>query len=207
MHSENLSQKAKPLSDKEIAITEQSPVVLKKCTKCKEYKELDLFHKNKSRKDGKHPYCKRCHGEKVSAWKKANPEKHAARSRAWAKANPEKEAARHSAWQKAHPEKSMLYSAKQRAKQSNLEFNLEINDIQIPERCPVLGITLERGNTNADKDSSPSLDKILPEKGYVKGNVQVISNLANRMKSNATFAQMVAFANWVKRQELLGMVA
>ena len=44
---------------------------------------------------------------------------------------------------------------------------------------------------------SPSLDRIDPNKGYVKGNVQVISRLANIMKSNASPEELRAFANWV----------
>jgi hypothetical protein len=63
---------------------------LKQCTKCKEYKERDLFHNNKSTKDGKQVYCKSCDASYTRAWQKANPEKVNTTSRAWAKANPEK---------------------------------------------------------------------------------------------------------------------
>jgi hypothetical protein len=156
---------------------------LKQCSKCKGHKALDLFSNNKSSKDGKQHYCKSCH---------------AARARAYREANPETVAATYRAYYKANPEQRMLWNAKKRAKNNNLEFNLSLEDIQIPERCPILGITLERGNTHTNRDSSPSLDKILPEKGYVKGNVQVISDLANRMKSNATFAQMVMLGKWAE---------
>lgn len=33
---------------------------MKKCSKCKELKPLNLFHKDKARKDGKYPFCKSC---------------------------------------------------------------------------------------------------------------------------------------------------
>jgi hypothetical protein len=204
----NTLQDLAQVSVPDVSITEHiSPAELKQCSKCKEYKTLDFFHNDKSRKDGKHPYCKSCNSARARAYYNANPEKVAAKNREWNEANPEKAAARKRAYYAANTEQCMLNSAKGRAKENNLDFNLTIEDTQIPERCPILGILLERGNTRANKDSSPSLDKILPEKGYVKGNVQVISDLANRMKSNATFAQMVAFANWVKRQELLGTAA
>ncbi len=39
-------------------------------------------------------------------------------------------------------------------------------------------------------DDSPSLDKIIPKLGYVKGNVWVVSNKANRIKSNATIEEL-----------------
>ena len=38
------------------------------------------------------------------------------------------------------------------------------------------------------------MDKIIPELGYVKGNVRIISTLANTMKSNATKDQLLTFA-------------
>ena len=51
--------------------------------------------------------------------------------------------------------------------------------------------------TDRNKDFSPSVDRIDPTKGYVRGNVRVISYLANRMKSNATVDQLVRFSAWV----------
>jgi len=201
---------------------------LKQCSMCKEHKTLDLFNNRKSTKDGKRSNCKSCQAANNRAYREANPEKVAAKNRAYREANPEKVAAKNRAWAKANPEKvkaksrayheanpekvkannrawyeanrekAMLHGAKTRAKKLNLAFDLSLDDIQIPERCPILGIKLERGNGAANRDSSPSLDKIYPDKGYVKGNVQVISDLANRMKQNATFAQMVILGKWAE---------
>lgn len=55
----------------------------------------------------------------------------------------------------------------------------------IPERCPVLGIPLRLGEMS-DRASSPSLDRIDPRRGYVRGNVLVVSYRANQIKSDAT---------------------
>lgn len=71
-----------------------------------------------------------------------------------------------------------------------MPFNLEPKDIVIPTECPVLGIPLKRGE-GAITDHSPTLDRITPEKGYVRGNVLVISNKANRMKSTATSQELL----------------
>jgi hypothetical protein len=47
-------------------------------------------------------------------------------------------------------------------------------------------------------DGSPSLDRIDPKKGYVKGNVAVISYKANRIKQDATPEELEAVASWLR---------
>jgi len=88
--------------------------------------------------------------------------------------------------------------AQQRARNNNLPFNLEKEDIIIPEKCPVFGVPLVvHSGSPGGKKFSPSIDRIIPELGYVKGNVRVISHLANQMKSHATQEELLTFANWV----------
>lgn len=82
-----------------------------------------------------------------------------------------------------------MSAAKQRARRLNIPFNLEESDIVIPTHCPLLELELCRGN-GIVSPSSPSLDKIVPEKGYVKGNVWVISARANQLKSNASLSEL-----------------
>lgn len=67
-----------------------------------------------------------------------------------------------------------------------------------PANCPVFGKKLITGKKLAH-DFSPSIDKIDPKKGYVPGNIQVISMLANKMKQNATREQLHQFATWALR--------
>ncbi len=88
--------------------------------------------------------------------------------------------------------KSMLSRAKARAKLKDLEFNISIEDIFIPEYCPVLNIKLEFYQKQGGGDNSPALDRIDSNKGYIKGNVQVISSKANRIKTNATLSEIEA---------------
>ncbi len=87
------------------------------------------------------------------------------------------------------PRKFMVDSARLRARKAGLPFNLVYTDIVIPETCPYLGIPLIRAVRNRS-DNSPTLDKIIPERGYVRGNVIVVSNRANRAKSNLTPAEL-----------------
>lgn len=95
-------------------------------------------------------------------------------------------------------EYKMLARAKMRAKDKKLKFNLTIKDIIIPKVCPVLKIPLvvHSGRSGSYKDS-PSLDRIVPNKGYVKGNIMVMSSLANAMKQNATKEELLLFSKWI----------
>lgn len=96
------------------------------------------------------------------------------------------------------PEWKMHQRAKQRAKSFGREFDLEVADIIIPDKCPILGIPL---NMNSGKPgaykNSPSLDRIDNKKGYLKDNIQVISQAANAMKHNATEEELLLFAKWI----------
>ena len=86
-------------------------------------------------------------------------------------------------------EYKMLARAKSRAKKNNLPFNIELADIIIPERCPLLGIKIESTEFR-NSPNNPSLDKIIPKKGYIKDNVWVISNRANTLKNDATLQEL-----------------
>ncbi len=82
-------------------------------------------------------------------------------------------------------------SVKKRAKQKRIKFELTIQDIpEIPKFCPILGIKIQENNISSPLDSSPSLDRINPKKGYVKGNIRIICNRANRIKSDATIEEL-----------------
>lgn len=93
---------------------------------------------------------------------------------------------------KTKRERAILWGAKYAAKRKGLEFNLTLEDIQIPEYCPYLSIKLDRENIKGD--NLPSIDRIDSSKGYIKGNIQIISYKANRMKNNATIDELVQFA-------------
>lgn len=83
----------------------------------------------------------------------------------------------------------ILSRAKYRAKQKGLEFNITKEDIIIPDKCPLLGISLTK-NKIIQQGNSPSLDRIDSSKGYIKGNVWVISNRANTLKNDATLQEL-----------------
>lgn len=75
------------------------------------------------------------------------------------------------------------------AKARGIEFSIEMEDLVMPDICPVLGIEIrfrtEVGKPTADP-FAPSLDRIDNTKGYIKGNVRIISYRANVLKNNMT---------------------
>jgi len=100
-----------------------------------------------------------------------------------------------SKYKNLHELKQQLYrSAKKRALQKGLEFNIELRDIHIPKKCPILKVPLI-----CSTRYSPSIDRIYPDKGYIKDNIAVISTLANSMKANATPRELLIFAKNIKK--------
>lgn len=94
----------------------------------------------------------------------------------------------------------MLNAARARAKKKQIEFDLTEDDFDIPEKCPLLNTELfiAEGRKSV-KDNSPSLDRIDPSKGYIKGNVWVVSHRANTIKSNAYVEEVeLLVKNWRK---------
>lgn len=98
---------------------------------------------------------------------------------------------------------SVLKNTESRCRKNGTPFNLtkEYVDSITPTHCPILGYLLVRqvGKVGASYNS-PSIDRIVPSKGYIIGNVQIISNKANTMKSNATPEELLMFANWILNQ-------
>ncbi len=92
----------------------------------------------------------------------------------------------------------MRSGAKKRADFLKLKHNISSQFLVgiAPEYCPILKIKLDYHSKNKGKNA-PSLDRIDSKGGYTTDNVQIISYLANLMKSNATLEEMVNFSKWV----------
>lgn len=102
-------------------------------------------------------------------------------------------------WENKHWENRLWNNAKRNARVKGKAFDIEVSDLVIPEYCPILGLALIKGSIEKHKNSNAlaSLDCINPEKGYIKGNVWVISFLANKMKQNASREELILFANGI----------
>lgn len=104
-------------------------------------------------------------------------------------------------WQAANQDRfrcgQLVARAKIRARKAGIPFALIGSDIAIPTHCPVLGVKLSHSRADGWQ-TFPSLDRIVPELGYVKNNVIVVSMLANTIKNCATPDQIQAVANFYR---------
>ena len=128
----------------------------------------------------------------------------AAYNKAYHEANREKILAQKKAYREANKEKSMLKNARKRAKKNNIPFNITedyLKSIYPSDMiCPVLGFEMSVGvDENGWTDTSPSLDRIIPEKGYVQGNVVIVSMRANSIKRDATPEEIRKVADFYEK--------
>ena len=172
----------------------------KVCRICLVDKDISLFGINKAYKDGYDSMCKTCRNKKAKIQQDKHREninkKYVERYHADEEFKKHRlEMGRKSSRKSRlnNPEKWMLSSAKARAKEKGWDFNLDESDIIIPEYCPILEIKLLPGGVGKQTFNSPSLDRIDSTKGYVKGNVRVISLRANMMKNDANLKELEKF--------------
>lgn len=208
-------------------------IITKKCCQCGQIKPLEEFVKDNRRKDGHSTLCKECKRARDRARyheRKDDPEYHAKRLEHQAKyrKNHKEQIDDYSYEYNARPEVierkaewyqektykrsistkigDMITRAKKRALEKNVPFNLVKEDIKYTDMCPLLNIPLNWEGGPRNKNT-PSLDRIIPELGYIKGNVRIISNLANMMKSYASFEELTEFSKninkYMKNEEIV----
>ena len=146
----------------------------KKCNRCNSVKHYSLFRK-KNNKSGwkdingglRYSYCKPCEADRMRERYIKNP----------------------------IPQ--MLSNSKIRARKKGIPHTINTNDIKKiwpkDNRCPILKKEFVMGYKK-DKSYAPSLDRVEPKLGYVKGNIMIISDIANRMKQDTSLADLERFA-------------
>jgi hypothetical protein len=100
----------------------------------------------------------------------------------------------------------MVMRARARAKEADIPFDLDVAYMNEKfgnlTHCPAIGVPLAWGHWRRIKKGyrpdAPTIDKIIPSKGYVKGNVQVISQRANMMKNDSSLEELSRFADWAR---------
>lgn len=143
----------------------------KRCTDCRVVKPFSDFHKHAGAMFGYNTICKEC---RVLISKKR--------------------------WKDTDYRYKMYSRAKGRAKRKGREFTISLDDIVIPEKCPVLGTELDiDAKTPAQ---SPSLDRIDSSRGYTPDNIIVMSWRANMLKNNMTEEECEALLNFFKKGKI-----
>ena len=134
----------------------------KRCSRCKEHKPTTEFNNNPKASDGFRAQCKGCLNEIYVERCNAKPQ-----------------------WYR-------FLHKKANAKTSGIDFDLQYDELEWPVHCPVLGLELDYsfGKRTGVPPNSPSFDRIDPNMGYVRGNVIIVSHLANAIKTNATVDQL-----------------
>ena len=146
-----------------------------KCIKCGEVKPFSEFSKNRSKKDGLRSDCKVCQ----KAYRKR--------------------------YNIGRPFYAILEAARRRAKDRDVPFSITEEYLESiwTGVCPVFQTRLSLPNHGGHELSptKPSLDRLVPDKGYVPGNVIWISMRANQIKSDGTSAEIQAVATWLQQTE------
>lgn len=100
-----------------------------------------------------------------------------------------------------NPERYLLRKAVNNAQRMGRECTINLEDITIPEVCPVLGIPIYKtqvGSKNTCNDNSPSLDRFDSSKGYTKDNINIMSWKANRLKGSANLEDLRKIVEWME---------
>lgn len=156
------------------------PKKTKKCTGCQKIKPIAKFTRNKQGHEGRRSRCTECCTKATREWRRTiSKDESLLKKRNWSRKN---------------YQSYLLSQAKRLAKNAELPFDLTRDDIVLPGKCPLLGIDIIVLSEKHKQPGSASIDRIVPSLGYVKGNVKIISELANRIKQDATPEQIKTLA-------------
>ena len=160
---------------------------MQSCSKCKIVKPYSQFPKDATRLNGVRRVCHTCAADRQREYCGKNRDKIRAYKRTTYSRNKELYSQRASATASKRRGLLMVRGARTRAKQSGLEFDLDQHKHEIQKRvdagyCELTGIPF---NLNGGRTwDTPSLDRVVPEKGYVYSNVRVVCRAINCMLGN-----------------------
>lgn len=167
---------------------------MKLCTQCKCHKHKELFHKNSSSSDGYSYECKSCASSRHKQIYKQSflgdkKQKKLDQVKQWGENNPK------SLWVIR-----AVNRAKRRAKAKGVPCTLTTKTIfhLVPDKCPVYNTPFVFAGNEVALDTSPSVDRIDPKKGYTPENIVIISVKANRIKSAYNSSDLMKVALWLK---------
>jgi len=101
-------------------------------------------------------------------------------------------------WYQTPIEKRIFNRAKARAKRNDIGFTITLEDIILPDVCPVFKEPFIYGDVNW----TYSIDRTDNENGYHPGNVVIMSNLANRLKNSASADDLQKVVDYLRACEI-----
>jgi hypothetical protein len=177
-----------------------------KCSECQQLKPPTEFYKSARNlcRQQRDNACKNCHKRRAASYYAANAETVKKNHQIYYAAQSVQVKSRRYEWKCNNIAKYLFRCAKKRAKRKGFLFNIDVLDIVVPKTCPILGITLSLSR-GKPAENSPSVDRIDSAKGYVKGNVRVISYRANKLKNNATLEELQMIVADAEQIKFLGV--
>lgn len=156
--------------------------------------------------------CRECRSEYVRNYKRKHAERIAFQRREQyaadnGKAVKQREAKRIAKDPWRSKAQRMLAGMKERAVARNLPIDLKFFTVPVltiwianNQRCSCCGVEFDvRDRSVANRDRTQSVDRIIPELGYVRGNVAIICWRCNNLKRDATADELQAVVNWMRR--------
>jgi len=155
------------------------------CRYCEIEKSCEEFYKNPRTK------CKECVKRDVKIWCAGNVDRRREIANRYSRSEKRRIVERASRYG-ANIARYIFQHAKQRARIKGIEFSICKDDVVIPDFCPLLGVRIN--SDSGDVDSRPSLDRVDNSKGYVPGNVLVVSHRGNRLKNDSSAKELMMLA-------------
>jgi len=183
-----------------------SEISTKICRTCKKGKTIDKFGQYSRSKDGLETQCKECKNLQSRQYYKTHPRKNRGKyRRAYYLNNRNKISEQNKLKRKTYPLQSIFKTVKMRAQKLNIPCDSFDNlynylkPIYNIGKCECCGKIVTQGG---NKNDIPSVDRIIPELGYVIGNVAILCGECNRIKSSGTWQQHDMIADWIKERLL-----
>lgn len=147
------------------------------CQGCERDLPESVFPERKDNSGRKRPYCPECKNRDAKA--------------------------RYDFYRRTSPFKHKATRAKSRSQHLKVPYDLDADYLESiwTDRCPVLGTEIFINEKSRTDESAAELDRIVPERGYVKGNVAFLSRRANRLKNNVTSEELHKLYLWLKDKE------
>ena len=162
---------------------------MKICRTCKQEKPLTEYHIQNTKLNLYKTACKSCRRIEAQKHYIKNTEYYHTKRKNWRIANPKKSWATNA-----------KHSARSRAKVRGIECSITQEYIYsiAPDRCPVFNTPFIFTGNKVQNSESPSIDRIDVTKGYIEGNIVIISMKANSIKNAYKADDIAKVSKWLK---------